>query len=113
MRKRTMRKLGTALAALALLAACSILAKPPQSQIVSAGLWGCRDRATVVDLLFLGSSAAFDSRLAHALGDGTCVAFAADENVAVVAKRDSFGLLKVQRLDKAQIAYWTQSQNVR
>jgi hypothetical protein len=73
--------------------------------------WGCRDKTDLINLLFLGLSANFDSQLATALADGRCVTFSAGEGVAIVEPGDN-GLVRVERLGASPAAYWTQSRNV-
>jgi hypothetical protein len=103
------------LAAAVLLAACSNPFEPPkfpQRQIVSGGAWACRDRATVVDLLFLGNSGSFSNKLTFDVASGTCVVLAGGEAVLEMAK-DPMGLIRVQRTESSKMAYWTQGQNLR
>jgi hypothetical protein len=105
------RKLVGALCAAALLAACSANAQG-ERQIARDGAWGCRDRQDTVDLLFLGISAAFDTKLAHEIALGLCGYFKAGENVVVVDK-DPLGLVKVRRTASPGVPLWTPSQNLK
>jgi|HubBroStandDraft_6_1064221.scaffolds.fasta_scaffold2471615_2 hypothetical protein len=73
--------------------------------------WGCRDKGDVINLLFLGISAGFDTQLASALADGRCITFKPGEDVVIV-EPGANGLVKVQRPGASPAAYWTVSRNV-
>jgi hypothetical protein len=111
-----MFKLGAAFLAAAALAATSPI--PPAAaaeqvphKIVREAAWGCRDKGDVIDLLFQGISVTFDSRLATAIADGKCVAFAPGEDVVIVDPGAN-GLIKVVRPGASPVAYWTASRNL-
>jgi hypothetical protein len=73
--------------------------------------WGCRDKGDLYDLLFLGLSASFDSKLAAALADGRCVSFAPGESVTILEEGGQ-GIVKVQRGGVTPVAYWTAARNI-
>ena len=107
-----MSKLGAAFLTSLLLAATPIAAaEQAPHQIARDTAWGCRDKAELVDLLFLGMSASFDTKLATAIADGRCVYFAPGESVVIVGPAEQ-GLIRVQRPGASPVAYWTQSRNV-
>jgi hypothetical protein len=108
-----MRRASPAVAAALLLAACDVTPPPePQRQVVAGGAWACRERNVTMDLLFLGTSGAFENQLAHALSEGICVYLAGDETVSIV-QRDPAGLIRVRRETTKQTAWWTPTQNLR
>jgi hypothetical protein len=74
--------------------------------------WGCRDKDDLLNLLFLGISSSFDTKLAAAVADGRCVYFKPHEDVIVVDPGET-GLVRVQRGDATPAVYWTPSRNVR
>jgi hypothetical protein len=77
----------------------------------SGGAWGCRDKHDVFDILFLGLSTSFDTKLATALADGRCVFFRSGESVTILEGTGSHGLVKVQR-GAEPATYWTPVRNV-
>jgi hypothetical protein len=79
--------------------------------IAQAAVWGCRDKSDLIDLLFLGLSTSFDSKLAQAVADGRCVYFKPGENVTIL-EGPGQGLVKVQRGGATPISYWTPLPNV-
>ena len=85
-------------------------ATPPTAaaahRIGGSAAWGCHAKHDVFDILFLGLSASFDTKLADALTDGRCVFFQSGETVTILGGTGSHGLVKVQRgTDPA--TYWT------
>src|SRR5579872_4448460 len=106
-----MSKLGAAFLTSLMLAATPVAAEQAPHQIARDAAWGCRDKAELVDLLFLGMSANFDTKLATAIADGRCVYFAPGESVVIVGPPEQ-GLIRVQRPGASPVAYWTQSRNV-
>lgn len=111
-----MSKIGAAFLTAVMLALTSLAAAEAPHRIVRDGAWGCRDRADVFDLLFLGISASFDTKLAGALADGRCVLFNPGEDVVIV-ETGQHGILQVQRgvvtPAASPAAYWTAARNVR
>lgn len=108
-----MSRMATALSALLIFAAVpAMAAEAPQHRIARDGAWGCRDRGEVLDLLFLGISASFDTKLAGALGEGRCVLFTPGEEVVIV-ETGQRGILQVQRGGAAPAVYWTSARNVK
>jgi len=105
-----MRRVAAALIATGLLAAAPGLAQTAR-QIVRSGAFGCQDKAELVNLLFLGVSAAFDNQLATAIADGTCIIFTVGESV-VALDQDAHGILQVRRAGAVPVAYWTPARNV-
>jgi hypothetical protein len=74
--------------------------------------WGCRDKNDVINLLFLGLSASYDTQLASALADGRCVSFKQGEDVTILDGADH-GLVRVQRGGAEQpVVYWTALRNL-
>ncbi|HTZ36729.1 MAG TPA: hypothetical protein VMB84_11930 [Stellaceae bacterium] len=106
-----MTRLGAGLLSAALLAATAASAAEPAHRIVQQAAWGCRDRNELIDLLFLGLSTSFDTKLADALGDGRCIFFAPDESVTII-RTTAHGLVQVQRAGPSAPAYWTAARNV-
>ena len=111
-----MSKIGAAfLTALAFAATSPIplaaAAEQVPHKIVRDAAWGCRDKGDVIDLLFQGISVTFDSRLATAIADGKCVAFAPGENVVIV-EPGANGLVKIARPGVWPATYWTASRNL-
>jgi hypothetical protein len=111
-----MSKLGAAFLAASMLIASALpifaaAAAEPPHRIARSAAWGCRDKGDVVDLLFLGLSASFDTKLAVALADGRCVYFAPGESVTVLEQTEH-GLVRVQRDGATPAAYWTPRRNV-
>jgi hypothetical protein len=80
-------------------------------RIARDAAWGCRDKSDVINLLFLGLSATFDTTLAGALADGRCVYFTPGESVVIVDPVAN-GLVRVARPDAMPAAYWTPARNV-
>ena len=111
-----MSKLGAAFLTGAMLVATP-LAAPPLSaaeaphRIARDAAWGCRDINEVIDILFLGLSTSFDSKLAAAVADGRCVYFKPGESVTIIDD-PSRGLVKVRRGGAEPVAYWTPLRNV-
>jgi hypothetical protein len=113
-----MSKLGAAFLGLSLVAATPLPVPPPAvaAEAVhhiaqSGGAWGCRDKHDVFDILFLGLSTSFDTKLATALADGRCVFFRSGESVTILEGTGSHGLVKVQR-GAEPATYWTPVRNV-
>ena len=111
-----MSKLGAVFLTASILAATP--ASPPPLPAAEAphridheAAWGCRDKSDLIDLLFLGLSASFDTTLASALADGRCVYFTPGENVVVV-EPGSKGLIRIERPGATPVAYWTPLRNV-
>jgi hypothetical protein len=112
-----MSKLGAAFLAASLLAAASLaaIAAPAAEaphQIARDAAWGCRDKHEVFDLLFLGLSTSFDDRLADALADGRCIYFKLGEDVTIIERSASHGLVKVQRGGAEPVTYWLLQRNL-
>jgi hypothetical protein len=107
-----MSKIGAAFLTVLMLAVTPLAAAEAPHRIVRDGAWGCRDRADVFDLLFLGISASFDTKLAGALADGRCVLFNPGEDVVVV-EPGQHGVMQVQRGGVAPAIYWTSARNVK
>lgn len=110
-----MSKLGAAFLSVSLLAATPIAAiAAPAADVphhIAGGIaWGCRDKSDLIDLLFLGLSTSFASKLESALADGRCAYFTPGEAVTVV-ERGGQGLVKVQR-GGSPVSYWTPLRNV-
>ena len=83
-----MSKLGAAFLTGVVFATTPMMAPPSTAaeaphRIARDAAWGCRDKHDVFHLLFLGMSTSFDSKLAQALSDGSCVFFKPGENVRV------------------------------
>ena len=76
--------------------------------------WGCREKGDLIDLLFLGLSTSFDSKLAQALADGRCDYFTPGEDVTIL-EDGGHGLVKVQlqRGAAEPVVYWTPLRNVK
>src|SRR5580658_3576247 len=96
-----MSRFGAAFLTAALLAAVApipsaLAAEQAPHRITRDAAWGCRDKADVINLLFLGLSAGFDNQLADALADGRCVYFSPGENVLIVDPGAN-GLVRVER----------------
>jgi hypothetical protein len=94
-----------------MMATPSAAAEAPH-RIARDAAWGCRDKHDVFNLLFLGMSTSFDSKLAQALSDGSCVFFKSGENVTIIEDTSSHGLVKVQRDSAEPATYWTPLRNV-
>jgi hypothetical protein len=73
--------------------------------------WGCRDKGDLLNLLFLGLSTSFDTKLAVALADGRCVYFNPGEDIVVLDPVEH-GVVRVQRGGAAPAVYWTPLRNV-
>jgi hypothetical protein len=111
-----MSKLGAAFLTASILAATSPIASQVSAtevphRIASEAAWGCRDKNDVIDLLFLGLSTSFDTKLASALADGRCVYFKSGENVTVIEDAEH-GLVKIERSGATPVVYWTPLRNV-
>lgn len=102
---------GMVLATTPMLATPSPAAEAPH-RIARDAAWGCRDKHDVFHLLFLGLSTSFDSKLADALADGSCVFFKSGENVTIMEDTGSHGLVKVRRDGPEPATYWTPVRNV-
>lgn len=92
------------------------MAAPPaaaqaQHHIAQSAAWGCRDKHKVFDLLFMGLSASFDTKLADAVTDGSCIFFQSGETVTILEGTGSHGLVKIQR-GAEPVTYWTPVRNV-
>jgi hypothetical protein len=110
-----MSKLGAVSLSALMLAAIvvqPVLAAEAPHRIARDAAWGCRDKHEVFNLLFLGLSTSFDSKLAQALADGRCIFFNPGENVTIVDDSGSHGLVKVMRAGPAPETYWTPLRNV-
>jgi hypothetical protein len=111
-----MSKLGTALLGLSLLAATPVptpaaAAAETPHHIIQSAAWGCHKKHEVFDLMFMGLSTSFDTKLASALNSGRCVSFQQGETVRILQGTGSHGLVKVQRgADPA--TYWTPVRNI-
>src|SRR5476649_1658448 len=101
-----------ALSALLIFAAVPAMAAAASHGIARDGAWGCRDRGEMLDLLFLGISASFDTKLASALAEGRCVLFNPGEDMVIV-ETGQRGILQVQRGGAAPAVYWTSARNVK
>lgn len=113
-----MSKLAAALLGLSLVAATPMPTPPPAAAAETAhhiaqtgGAWGCRNKHDVFDILFLGLSTSFDTKLATALAEGRCVFFQSGETVTILEGTGSHGLVKVQR-GVEPVTYWTPVRNV-
>jgi hypothetical protein len=106
-----MSRFGAASLTAVLLVATPVAAAEAPHRIVHDAAWGCRDKNELIDLLFLGLSTTFDTKLAAALGDGRCVYFKAGEGVTIV-EEGRHGLVRVQREDATPVSYWTTVRNV-
>jgi hypothetical protein len=111
-----MSKFAAVLLSAGLLAATPAVVPPVAAaeaphRIARDAAWGCRDKNELIDLLFLGISASFDSKLATALADGRCAFFRTGETVTIV-ENGGHGLVKVQRGGASPVAYWTALRNV-
>jgi hypothetical protein len=112
-----MSKLGAAFLAAVVLAAAPVSTAPVSAaevphRIARDAAWGCRDKSDLLDLLFLGLSTSFDTKLAIALAEGRCIYFNSGEDVVVVEPGEK-GLIQVQRTGAAPATYWTPSRNIR
>ncbi len=107
-----MSRIATALSALLMFAAVPAMAAEAPHGIARDGAWGCRDRGEMLDLLFLGISASFDTKLASALAEGRCVLFNPGEEVVIV-ETGQRGILQVQRGGAVPAVYWTAARNVK
>ncbi|HXC28993.1 MAG TPA: hypothetical protein VNV38_13640 [Stellaceae bacterium] len=87
------------------------LAAAAAHHIGGSAAWGCRAKHDVFDILFLGLSASFDTKLADALTDGRCVFFQSGETVTILESTGSHGLVKIQRGTEST-TYWTPLRNV-
>lgn len=116
-----MSKLGAAFLTGVLLAAApapasvspSLAAEAAPHRIARDAAWGCRDKHELFNLLFLGLSTSFDTKLAEALADGRCVYFDPGETVTILEDSGSHGLVKVERGGAQPVAYWTPLRNIR
>ena len=104
-----MSKIGAALLTAILLAAIPAAAQAPH-RIARDAAWGCRDKAELFDLLFLGLSTSFDTKLASAIAEGRCVFFNSGESVEII-EPVGHGVVRVQR-GGTPAAYWTSARNV-
>ena len=112
-----MSKLGPVLLTAALLfatppAAAPLAAEAAPHRIARDAAWGCRDKHELFNLLFLGLSTSFDTKLAEALADGRCIYFAPGEAVTIIEDSGSHGLVKVQRGGVQPVTYWTPLRNI-
>jgi len=103
--------LGVSLLTTTPLATVSAAATEAPHHITQGAAWGCRDKHDVFDILFLGLSASFDTKLATALADGRCVFFQSGETVTIIEGTGSHGLVKIQR-GAEPATYWTPVRNV-
>ena len=111
-----MSKLGAVFLTAAVLAATPLATSPLAAaeaphRIARDAAWGCRDKGDLLDLLFLGLSTSFDTKLATALADGRCVYFAPGEDVTIL-EDGGHGLVKVRRGGAVPVTYWTTQRNV-
>jgi hypothetical protein len=110
-----MSKLGAVFLAAAMLAATPAISPASAAEaphrIAHDPAWGCRDKGDLYDLLFLGLSASFDSKLASALADGRCVSFTPGESVTILEPA-GHGIIQVQRGGATPVAYWTAVRNI-
>jgi hypothetical protein len=111
-----MSKLGAAFLTGAMLVSAPIYADQVAAvdvphHIAHDAAWGCRDKSDLIDLLFLGLSTSFDSKLAQAIADGRCAYFEPGESVKIMEDAGQ-GLVKVQRSGATPIIYWTPLRNV-
>lgn len=111
-----MSKLGAAFLTATILATATPLVPPASAaeaphRIAHEAAWGCRDKGDLLNLLFLGISSSFDTKLAAAVADGRCVYFKPNEDVLVVDPGDA-GLVRIQR-GATPAVYWTPSRNVK
>jgi len=111
-----MSKLGAALLGLSLLTATPLpmpaaAAAETPHHIVQSTAWGCHNKHEVFDLLFMGLSSSFDTKLTSALNHGRCVSFRQGETVTILQGTDSHGLVKVQR-GAEPATYWTPVRNI-
>jgi hypothetical protein len=80
-------------------------------RITQNAAWGCHEKSDLIDLLFLGLSTSFDTKLAVLLADGRCVYFKAGENVQIL-ETGPHGFVKVQREGASPVTYWTVRRNM-
>ena len=111
-----MSKLGAAFVTALMFTTAPLVATPVSAaeaphRIARDASWGCRDKSELLDLLFLGISASFDTKLASALADGRCVYFMPGETVTILEDA-GHGVVKVQRGGAGPIAYWTPLRNI-
>ena len=108
-----MPKLGAALLTALVLATTPLAAAEMQvpHRIARDAAWGCRDKSDLLNLLFLGISTSFDTKLAAALAEGRCIYFKPGEDVMVLDPGQQ-GIVRVQRGGVAPAVYWTPSRNV-
>jgi hypothetical protein len=111
-----MSKFGVAFLTAAVLAATPLAAPPSLAaeaphRIAQSAAWGCRDKGDLIDLLFLGLSASFDTKLSTALADGRCAYFTPGESVTILENGGN-GLVKVKRDGAMPVSYWTPVRNV-
>jgi hypothetical protein len=110
-----MSKLGAAFLTASILATTplfpSVSAAEVPHRIARDAAWGCRDKNDLLNLLFLGISTSFDTKLAVALAEGRCIYFNPGEDVVVVDPGEK-GLIRVQRGGAAPAVYWTPARNV-
>jgi hypothetical protein len=111
-----MSKLGAVFLGVSLLTATPMAVSAAATEVphhIAQGTtaWGCRDKGDLIDLLFLGLSTSFDTKLASALADGRCGYFKPGEAVTVIEDGGP-GIVKVQRGGAAPVTYWTPLRNV-
>ncbi len=111
-----MSKLGAAFLTALALTTTALVATPASAaetphRVARDASWGCRDKGELFDLLFLGISASFETKLASALADGRCVYFTPGESVTILEDA-GHGVLKVQRGGVVPVAYWTPQRNI-
>jgi hypothetical protein len=111
-----MSKLGAVFLSVSLLTAAPLAtasAAMPEvpHHIAQGAAWGCRDKGDLIDLLFLGLSTSFDTKLASALADGRCGYFKPGEAVIVIEDGGQ-GIVKVQRGGPSPVTYWTPLRNL-
>jgi hypothetical protein len=111
-----MSKLGAAFLTGAMLVsvplyAAQLAAVDVPHHIAREAAWGCQDKSDLINLLFLGMSTSFDSKLAEAIAEGRCAYFEPGENVTIIENGEQ-GLVKVQRGGATPVTYWTPLRNV-
>jgi len=109
-----MSKVGAAFLGVSLLAASPVgVAAAPAADVphhIAGAAWGCRDKSDLIDLLFLGLSTSFASKLESAVADGRCAYFTPGETVTILEPGGQ-GIVKVQR-GGSPVVYWTPLRNV-